>query len=154
MPQFNFNAASVEPMQSRSFDPLPKGDYEMIIVKSDVKPTLAGSGHYIELEMHVIGGQHSGRRIWERLNVDNPSKTAQDIAQAALASLCHAVNVQDMNQTEQLHDIPFIAHVEIDKKEPNRNRVMGYASAGVPAPAPAPAARPAAAAPANKKPWG
>lgn len=154
MPSFNFNAAAVEPIPSRSFDPLPKGDYEMIIVKSDVKPTLAGSGHYMELEMHVIGGQHSGRRIWERLNIDNPNKTAQDIAQAALASLCHAVNVQDMTETEQLHDIPFIAHVEIDRKEPNRNRVMGYATAGAPAPAPAPAARPVAAAPVSKKPWG
>jgi len=151
---FNFNAASVEPMQSRSFEPLPKGDYEMMIVKSDVKPTQAGTGHYIELEMHVLGGEHSGRRIWERLNIDNPNKTAQDIASAALASLCYAVGVQDMTETEQLHDIPFVAHIEIDKKDPTRNRVMGYAGISAPAPkAAAPAARPAAAAPA-KKPWG
>lgn len=154
MALFNFNAASVEPMPSRSFEPLPKGDYEMMIVKSDVKPTQAGTGHYIELEMHVLGGEHSGRRIWERLNVDNPNKTAQDIASAALASLCYAVGVQDMTETEQLHDIPFVAHIEIDKKDPTRNRVMGYASTSSPAPkAAAPVARPAAAAPA-KKPWG
>ena len=154
MALFNFNAASVEPMPSRSFEPLPKGDYEMMIVKSDVKPTQAGTGHYIELEMHVLGGEHSGRRIWERLNIDNPNKTAQDIASAALASLCYAVGVQDMTETEQLHDIPFVAHIEIDKKDPTRNRVMGYAGISAPAPkAAAPAARPAAAAPA-KKPWG
>lgn len=154
MALFNFNAASVEPMQSRSFEPLPKGDYEMMIVKSDVKPTQAGTGHYIELEMHVLGGEHSGRRIWERLNIDNPNKTAQDIASAALASLCYAVGVEDMTETEQLHDIPFVAHIEIDKKDPTRNRVMGYAGISAQAPkAAAPAARPAAAAPA-KKPWG
>jgi len=155
MALFNFNAASVEPMPSRSFEPLPKGDYEMMIVKSDVKPTQAGTGHYIELEMHVLGGEHSGRRIWERLNIDNPNKTAQDIASAALASLCYAVGVQDMTETEQLHDIPFVAHIEIDKKDPTRNRVMGYATAGAAAPkAAAPAARPAAAAAPAKKPWG
>ena len=154
MAQFNFNATTVEPMQSRSYDPLPKGDYEMMIVKSDVKPTQAGTGHYIELEMHVLGGEHSGRRHWERLNVDNPNKTAQDIANAALASLCFAIGIEDMTETEQLHDQPFVAHVEIDKKDPTRNRIMGYATAGAPAPkAAAPAARPAAAAPA-KKPWG
>lgn len=154
MAQFNFNATSVEPMQSRSYDPLPKGDYEMMIVKSDVKPTQAGTGHYIELEMHVLGGEHSGRRHWERLNVDNPNKTAQDIANAALASLCFAIGIEDMTETEQLHDQPFVAHVDIDKKDPTRNRIMGYATAGAPAPkAAAPAARPAAAAPA-KKPWG
>ena len=154
MAKFDFNAASVEPMQSRSFDPLPKGDYEMMIVKSDVKATQAGTGHYIELEMHVLGGEHSGRRIWERLNIDNPNKTAQDISQAALAALCHAVNVPDMSETEQLHDIPFVAHIEIDKKDPTRNRVMGYVGTTAPAPKAAPAAKPAAAAPANKKPWG
>lgn len=154
MAKFNFNSATVEPMPSRSFEPLPRGDYEMMIVKSDVKSTQAGTGHYIELEMHVLGGEHSGRRIWERLNVDNPNKTAQDIAQAALASLCHAVGISEIGETEELHDTPFVAHIDIDKKDPSRNRIMGYATAGAPAPkAAAPAARPAAAAPA-KKPWG
>lgn len=156
MANFNFNATSVKPMEARSFDPLPNGDYDMIITKSDVKPTNAGTGHYLELEMQVIGGEHSGRRHWERLNVDNPSKQAQDIAQAALAALCFAVGVEDMTETEQLHDTPFIAKVEIDRKDPTRNRIVGYASAGVPTAATpaakAPAARPAAAAPA-KKPW-
>jgi hypothetical protein len=154
MAKFNFNSATVEPMPSRSFEPLPRGDYEMMIVKSDVKSTQAGTGHYIELEMHVLGGEHSGRRIWERLNVDNPNKTAQDIAQAALASLCHAVGISEIGETEELHDTPFVAHIDIDKKDPSRNRIIGYATAGSPAPkAAAPAARPAAAAPA-KKPWG
>jgi hypothetical protein len=155
MATFNFNAAGIEPMQPRSFGPLPNGDYEMIITKSDVKATKAGTGHYLELEMQVVSGEHSGRRHWERLNVDNPNKTAQDIAEAALAALCFAVGVTDMTDTAQLHDIPFVAHVEIDRKEPDRNRIVGYASIGAAKPAaPAPAARPApaAAAPA-RKPW-
>ena len=156
MATFNFNASTVEPMQPRSFGPLPAGDYELIIVKSDVKPTKAGNGHYLELEMQVVSGEHTGRRHWERLNIDNPNKTAQDIAEAALASLCFAVGVTNMDDTVQLHDIPFIAHVEIDRKEPDRNRIMGYVNAGAAAvaKAPAPAARPApaAAAPA-RKPW-
>jgi hypothetical protein len=156
MANFNFNRNSVEPMEPRSYEPLPNGDYDMIITKSDIKPTKAGTGHYLELEMQVLGGEHSGRRHWERLNVDNPNKQAEDIAKAALASLCFAVGVEDMTETEQLHDSPFVASVEIDRKDPTRNRIVGYESAGVPtaAPAakPAPAARPAAAAPA-KKPW-
>lgn len=155
MANFNFNASSVDPMEARSYEPLPNGDYDMIITKSDVKPTKAGTGHYLELEMQVLGGEHSGRRHWERLNVDNPNKQAEDIAKAALAALCFAVGVEDMTETEQLHDIPFIAKVEIDRKDPTRNRIVGYASAGVPtaaSAAKAPAARPAAAAPA-KKPW-
>lgn len=160
MPQFNFNAGSVEPMAPRSYGPVPEGEYEMMVVKSDVKPTKAGNGHYIELEMHVISGEHSGRRLWERLNVDNPNKDAENIAKAALAALCAALGVDDMTETEQLHDLPFLAKVEIDRKEPDRNRITGYASLGQ-APAPkaapkpaAPAGRPSAPAPAaGKKPW-
>lgn len=159
MATFNFNASTIEPMQPRSFGPLPAGDYEFIIAKSDVKPTRAGTGHYLELEMQVVSGEHTGRRHWERLNIDNPNKTAQDIAEAALASLCFAVGVTNMEDTVQLHDIPFIAHVEIDRREPDKNKIVGYVNAGAAAVAAvakpaAPAARPApaAAAPA-RKPW-
>lgn len=155
MATFNFNANTVEPMQPRTYGPLPAGDYEMIVVKSDVKPTKAGTGRYLELEMQVISGEHSGRRHWERLNVDNPNKQAEEIAKEALAALCFAVGVTDVEDTVQLHDIPFVAHVEIDRKEPDRNRITGYVTAGAAKPA-APAARPAApaaaAAPA-RKPW-
>lgn len=162
MANFSFNVANVEPQQPRAYGPLPAGEHEMIITKSDVKPTKAGTGHYLELEMQVVSGESSGRRHWERLNVDNPNKTAQDIAEAALASLCVAVGVQELQDTEQLHDIPFIAHVEIDRKEPDRNKIMGYspARAGQAAPKLAPqaapmrqAAAPAAAKPAAR-PWG
>lgn len=158
---FNFNANTVEPMQPRTFGPLPAGSYDMIIVKSDVKPTKAGTGHYLELEMQVIAGEHSGRRHWERLNVDNPSKTSEEIAKEALAALCFAVGVTELNDTVQLHDIPFVANVEIDRKDPEHNRIVGYVNAGAAAvaatPAKAPAARPAAPAPAAaapaRKPW-
>ncbi len=158
MANFNFNAATVEPMAPRSYAPLPNGEYEMIITKSDLKATKAGTGQYLELEMQVVGGEHSGRRHWERLNVNNPNKQAEDIAKAALASLCLAINKPDIEDAADLHDTPFIAHVEIDRKEPDRNRIVGYSSSEAvpPAPAakPAPAARPAApAATGGKKPW-
>lgn len=158
MANFNFNAAAVEPMAPRSYAPLPNGEYEMIITKSDMKATKAGTGQYLELEMQVVTGEHSGRRHWERLNVINPNKQAEDIARSALAALCTAVNKVEMEDTTELHDIPFIAHVEIDRKEPDRNRIVGYSSAdaapAAPAPKATPAARPAAqAATGGKKPW-
>jgi len=158
MANFNFNANAVAPMAPRSYDPLPNGEYEMIVTKSDIKPTKAGTGHYLELELQVVSGEHSGRRHWERLNIDNPNKQAEDIAKAALAALCFAVGVEDMTDTTQVHDIPFIVQLEIDRKEPDRNKITGYKSANGDAPAAplaaAPAAKPAArpAAPA-KKPW-
>lgn len=151
MARFSFNSNDAPAMTSPSRGPLPAGQYEVVITKSDIKPTKAGTGEYIELEMQVVDGPHSGRRIWERLNVSNPNKQAEDIAKAALGALCVATGKLDMEDTEELHDIPFIVSLEIDRKDPERNRVMGYGQASAPV-APKPAARPAPAA-TGARPW-
>lgn len=151
MPQFTFDPTEVVAApQSKSYEPLPRGIYQAIIIDSAIKPTKAGTGEYIELVMQVIDGVHSGRRLWERLNVSNPNKTAEEIARSQLASLCQAVGVQKLSATEQLHDTPFGIELDIDRKDPTRNRVMGYLPVGMVAQAPAPAAPTAAA---GNKPW-
>jgi len=150
MARFTFNANDAPVSQAPTRGPLPPGKYEAIITKSDIRDTKAGTGQYIELEMQITDGEFSGRRLWERLNISNPNKQAEDIARAALGALCMAVNVLDMDDTEQLHDIPFLIQVEIDRKEPDRNRIVGYGAAK--AAAPTPAAKPAAPA-GGSRPW-
>lgn len=150
MPQFQFDASEVAPQPSKSYEPLPRGMYQGIVIESSIKPTKAGTGEYIELVIQVTDGVHSGRRLWERLNVSNPNKTAEDIARAQLASLCQAVGVTKLSNTEQLHDIPFALEVDVDRKDPTRNRIMGYGSVQLAAQT-KPAAAPAAAGAA--KPW-
>lgn len=130
MAQFNFNAQSHTPASTPSRSPLPKGTYQAIVMDSTIKPTKAGTGQYIELVLQVIEGPHAGRRHWDRLNVSNPNKTAEDIALAQLQSLCQAVGVTNMTDTYQLHDRPFSVTLDIDRKEPDRNRVVSYQSAG------------------------
>lgn len=151
MPQFQFDASEVAPQSSKSYEPLPRGMYQGIVIESSIKPTKAGTGEYIELVIQVTDGVHSGRRLWERLNVSNPNKTAEDIARAQLASLCQAVGVTKLSNTEQLHDIPFALEVDVDRKDPTRNRIMGYGSVQLSAQT-RPAAAPAAAA-GGAKPW-
>lgn len=151
MAKFDFDATSYTPSAiSSTRAPLPRGDYQAIVIESAIKETKAGDGHYIELTMQIIDGEHSGRRIWDRLNVSNPNKKAEDIAKGMLTSLCSAVKVEKLTDTQQLHDIPFLLSLDIDRKDESRNRVMGYMSAEFAAPAAAPAAAPKAAA---KKPW-
>lgn len=153
MAQFTFNASNFTPSNAApSRAPLPKGTYPVIVMDSSIKETKAGTGHYIELTMQVIEGQHAGRRLWDRLNISNPNKQAEDIALAALQSLCQAVNVTNMTDTSQLHDKPFSVTVDIDRKDESRNRIMSYQSSGWASGASQPAAAPAPAAPA-KKPW-
>jgi len=151
MPQFQFDASEVAPPQPKSFEPLERGMYQAIVIDSAIKPTKAGTGEYIELVLQVIDGPQSGRRLWERLNVSNPNKTAEDIARSQLASLCQAVGVSKLTATEQLHDIPFQIQVDIDRKDPTRNRVMAYGSVQLAAQTKPAAASAAAAVPAWKR---
>ena len=73
-----FNANNVEPADS--FDPIPAGEYLCVITASDEKPTKSGNGTYLELEFEVIDGPHKGRKLWDRLNLNNPSEMAVKIA--------------------------------------------------------------------------
>lgn len=144
MPTFQFDATEFAPTQSKSFEPLERGMYTGMVIDSTIKQTKAGTGEYIELVIQVVDGPQSGRRLWERLNVSNPNKTAEDIARSQLALLCQAVGVQKLTATEQLHDVPFVMEVDIDRKDPTRNRIMGYSPASNAPSAPV-AAAPAAA---------
>jgi hypothetical protein len=159
MATLNFKASEIqfEERAPKSFDPLPAGDYEMMITASASKPTKSGNGEYLELEMQVIGGEHSGRRHWERLNLNNPSQQTVKIAQEQLARLCMALHLDNVKDSKEMHDTPFIAEVGINKKDPTSNVIWGYRPAvDAPAAKPAAPARPApAAAPAKSaRPWG
>lgn len=165
MPALNFNARAIEIPESSGggFKPFPPGEYEMMIVKSATRPIKAGTGSYLELEMHCVSGELAGRRHWERLNLDNPSQQTVKIAQEQLARLCLALGLDEVGDSEELHDRPFVAEIGIDKKDASKNKVWGYRSiagapvspaklASQPAPKPAPAAAPAAKPAA--RPWG
>lgn len=155
MPSFQFNAQTHVAPPAPSREPLPPGMYQIIVMASDIKQTQAGTGEFIELTLQVVDGEHSGRRVWDRLNVSNPNKTAEDIAKRSLQELCLACGVTELSATEQLHDIPVIAQIDLDRKDPSRNRVLGYKSVGPAKPISQPT-RPAATNPPAKaaaRPW-
>jgi hypothetical protein len=160
MASLNFKASAIqfEERAPKTYDPLPAGDYEMMITASSTKQVKAPkTGSYLELEMQVISGEHSGRRHWERLNLDNPSQQTVKIAQEQLARLCMALRLDNVEDSVELHDTPFVAEVGIDKKDPTRNVIWNYrAAVDAPAAKPAAPAKPApAAAPAKSaRPWG
>jgi hypothetical protein len=126
MPAIDFNADEVEPRTG--FDPLPAGKYPAVCVDSEEKPTKAGTGSYIQFTFEVLDGEYKGRRLWARLNLNNPSQTAVDIARTELSALCRAVGVKQLKDTAQLHDIPLVLKVAAKKDADGevRNEVKGY----------------------------
>ena len=131
MAAVNFNANEVDP--SKSFDPLPAGKYNALITNSEEKPTKAGTGSYLELTFEVLDEAYKGRRLWARLNLNNPSDQAVAIARAELSAICHAVNVLELQDTAQLHDLPMTVKVvaKPDKMTGEvRNEIKGYEATG------------------------
>ena len=148
MAKVHFDISTYEAPKS-GFDPLPKGEYEAIVTESQMKITKAGTGEYLALTMQITDGEHSGRKIWENLNLHNPNEVAETIARANLKAIAAACGFAELADTDQLNDIPFILVLDIDRKDSTRNRVMGYKRAGSGS---APSASATASA-ASAKPW-
>jgi len=135
-----FDASTIEPMQS--FDIMEPGKYPMVFTDSEMKATAAGTGEYLQLTAEIIDGQHKGRKLWVRLNLENPNRTAVEIAERELASICQAVGVMTPSDSAELHNIPFVGTVKIEPAKGQydaRNSIGGYASMSGAAPTPTPA---------------
>ena len=125
-----FDANDIEP--TRDFEPLPAGKYLAVITDSEMKPTKSGNGHYLELIFQVIDGPHRSRRLWARLNLDNPNPTAVEIARGELSAICRAVGVMQPGDSAVLHDRPLLITVRCRTQERTGelvNEVRGYAKA-------------------------
>jgi hypothetical protein len=145
-----FNAQDVEPLQPMTV--LPRGRYNAMITASEDKPTKSGTGAYLQLEFTVIDGPCANRKVWARLNLDNPSETAVKIAKGELAAIYQALGIQAASDSAELHDKPLVIEVAVEAKDGNENnRIKAYMAAGgstaspiARAPAPKPASPPAA----------
>ena len=140
----NFNATEVAP--TAPLEALPAGTYECVIIESEMLPTKAGNGSFLKLTFEVVSGEFSGRRLWARLNLDNPSKTAVEIARAELSAICHAVGVLTPQDSSELHNLPLLVTVKVRQLEDGAvNDIKGYAPVkrATPRPAAAGAAQPA-----------
>jgi hypothetical protein len=126
--KLEFNADDVE-VVDEDFSPLPSGEYPVIVEESEFRDTKAGDGHYLFLQLSIIDGHGKNRKLFDRLNLDNPNPQAVEISKKQLASLCRSVGKQKISDSGELHDIPVIARVEIRKGSngyDDSNDIKGY----------------------------
>ena len=171
--------------EQRDFENLPNGIYQLEISASEVKPTSNGNGTILTTVIDVVAPEsHKGRKLFgNSYNLENSNPTAQEIGQRQFASLCRAIGVDSVDDSEELHFRVFTAKIGMGKpskdgKYEARAELKRYffpdegelpepvIDANQPAPAPkaandnrAPAANDnrqavAAAKPAGSRPWG
>lgn len=124
-----FRAEDVPPDQ---YEPLPIGDYRAEIVASDIKPTKNGSGQYIQFEVQILEGEHAGRRAWDRINLWNANEDATRIAHQTMRKILDACGKDAVDDTEELHQIPFVFKVTMrqNKKTGEMQNAYSYAREG------------------------
>ena len=145
MAQLNFNAAEID---TTSRDAIPSGTYEAVVTDSEMRATKSGTGMGINLTFEILSdGPAKGRKVFAWINYENASAKAQQIGREELASLCKAVGVVELDDTVQLHNLPLLITVGVDRNDPTRNVVKKYAAKAAATASVQQQAKPAGAAP-------
>ncbi len=124
------------------FEAIPRGKYVAQIIDSEMMDTRAEDGQYLNLQFQILEGDFRGRSVWARLNLDNPTAMAVEIAYKHLTSICKAIGIVDMgDDSEVLHGKPMVIKVTV--KPPTAqyeasNEVKGYEPYTGEAPVPIP----------------
>ena len=159
-----FNAQQYDPTQGGGS--LPVGRHPVIIESSEVKANKANDGGYLQLNLKLIDGPQMGTTGAYRLNLYHSNPQTAEIAHRQLSAICHVIGVFKVQDSQQLHNIPFIVEVGLQKGEEAAQK--GYTEvkkvfdingnepgkAGQGAPAAQPAQQPAAQPQGNAPAWG
>lgn len=133
MALLNFDASQVAP--ATALDPVPAGWYTAMIVESEMKPTADGTGYYLETVNAIVEPvEYAGRKVYDRINLQNKNPVAVEIGYKTLSAICHAVGIIQVQDSQQLHNRPFAIKVSIRPAGPGAdgknyeasNDVKGY----------------------------
>jgi len=158
MSLLNFDASQVQPATGE-MEPVPAAWYDVVIDQSETKPTKDGAttgNAFLECRMNIIGGQYTGRKLFSRFNIRNSNPVAQEIAYKELSAVCHATGVLQVQDSQQLHGIPFKVKVKVraaDGQYGASNEVTTYKPANFVPDAPVAGGAPAGAMPPQQQAW-
>jgi hypothetical protein len=162
MAKFGFDVAEVAPDTGSgggNYDPIPEGEYTLMCLDAEEKETQSG-GQMIKAKFEVVGGEHSGRWLWQNFNIINKNPKAQQIGRSQLVAWAAACGRPDADDTDKLLNKNFRAEVSIEKgtggyADSNRIKVFLFdAEKSAAKPAVKPIAKPPTSAPAKgANPW-
>ena len=126
-----FDAKNSE--KQTEFEPIPAQWVIGEAVKSEYKANSSKTGHYLTFQMKVIAPEkHKGRVVFNLMNLDNPNQTAVEIANKEFASMCEACGLDEVEDSTELHGIPFGMRLGVkpgDANWPPKNVIKAYKSA-------------------------
>ena len=122
-----FNAKDHDKMGG--FEPIPAGWYLVEIDKSEMKDNSAKTGRFLTCQLKVVEGEYKGRYLFNLMNLVNPNQQTVEIAQKELASICEACELDEIEDSTELHGITMAVRVAIKEgteKWPAKNEIKAY----------------------------
>lgn len=126
MVAFAFNAQAFTPSYGGGGANLPPGKYKGVIVDTRQEKTNDGKGGYLALDLTPIEGPLAGQKHTDRLNLHNLNPQTVEIANKQLSAYCYCVGQFNIQDTVQLHNIPFYFEIGFQKgHEPTAEKPEG-----------------------------
>lgn len=111
-----FDATAHDTEQRGEYEELPNGVYDLEVTESDVVPTKNGSGTILKTTNRVVApAEYEGRLLFNNYNLENANAQAQEIGQRQFASLCRAIGVTEVEDSEELHFKTFRVKIKLGK---------------------------------------
>jgi len=129
MSKFGFDLNEYE-SEERSFEPLPKGEYELKCSEAEMKVTKSG-GEMIAATFEIVKGQFANRKVWNNYNIVNNSEKAQRIGREQVSAWARACGKPNATSVDELLERSFTAVLDIEKGTEgysDKNRIVGYVS--------------------------
>lgn len=106
------------------FEAIPADWYLSKIVDSEMKQTSNQNGYYLQLVWEIMQGDYAKRKVFQRLNLVNPSTQAVEIANKFLKSICEATSTPGpVTDSTVLHEKPCM--IKVTQTKPTAQYAAG-----------------------------
>lgn len=121
-----FDATNVDP--NDTFDPVPAGDYEVIMTKDERKESENNKGNfYVNCTYKIVSGPFAGRLLFDMLFLEYQKPDTARNARARLSSICNATGIMKINDICHLYNAPLMAKVVLEKYQgDDKNKIKKF----------------------------
>lgn len=118
-------------VDDNGFTVLQPGAYRAVVEFAEIKPTKAGTGRYVQVNLTVTDPKAPRAKIRAYLNFENQNATAQSIGRAQLKKFLASVGITTAVDLEKIAELTkgkvTTAEVDIeDGRDGPMNKVTGF----------------------------
>ena len=125
--KLNLDLSSVEVRTPSNYSLVPAGEYDVTVVKAELKDTKSG-GAMLILGYEVMSGEHAGKVIKDTMNIVNQSAEATRIGLERLKTVANATghkNPSKIADSDELLNLnPFLVIVDVKDDGQYKNNVV------------------------------